>query len=159
EPDWARVELWWGDDRCVPPDDERSNYRMAKEALLDRLQEPPAAVHRMRGELGPDEGAAEYAREIAGVGTFDLLLLGLGPDGHAPSFLPTFPAGEVNASAVVGTESGLEPFVDRITFTLPRLSDTRAMLFLVTGGDKADAAARVFGGEPSPAAPASLMRS
>ena len=82
EPDWSRAEVWWGDERCVPPDDERSNYGMAKAALLDRLAVPPAAVHRMRGELGRDAGAADYERELGGLAHFDLLLLGLGPDGH-----------------------------------------------------------------------------
>ena len=72
EPDWSRVELWWGDERCVPPDDERSNYGMAKEALLDRLERQPAAVHRMQGELGRDAGADDYEHELDGVGTFDL---------------------------------------------------------------------------------------
>src|SRR4029077_5041088 len=82
ETDWTRVELWWGDERCVAPDDERSNYGMAKAALLDRLEVEPAAVHRMRGELGRDAGASEYDAEAAylRVGTFDLVLLGLGPD-------------------------------------------------------------------------------
>jgi 6-phosphogluconolactonase len=159
EPDWSRVELWWGDDRCVPAEDERSNYRMAKEALLDRLERPAAAVHRIRGELGPDEGAEDYAREITGVGTFDLLLLGLGPDGHVASLFPNFPALDVNDRDVIGTEAGLQPFIDRITLTLPRLSDTRELLFLVTGEDKADAVARAFSGTSSPETPGSLARS
>src|SRR5690348_11711137 len=64
EPDWSRVEVWWGDERCVPPDDKNSNYGMAKSALLDRLESAPAAVHRMQGELGRDEGAREYKHEL-----------------------------------------------------------------------------------------------
>ncbi|HKC78126.1 MAG TPA: 6-phosphogluconolactonase, partial [Gaiellaceae bacterium] len=78
-PDWSRVEVWWGDERCVPPDDENSNYGMAKKALLDRLEGAPAAVHRMEGELGRSEGTAEYKLELTDAGTFDLVLLGLGP--------------------------------------------------------------------------------
>jgi 6-phosphogluconolactonase len=158
EPDWSHVELWWGDERCVPPDDERSNYREGKAALLDRLGPPPAAVHRMRGELGPDAGADEYERELAGVGTFDLVLLGLGPDGHVASLFPGFPTLDVTDRDVVGSEAGHEPFVDRITMTLPRLGATRELLFLVTGEGKADAVARAFGDEPSRKTPGSLAR-
>ena len=90
-PDWSRVELWWGDERCVAPDDELSNYGMAKRALLDRLERRPDAIHRMQGELGRDAGAESYERELAGAGTFDLVLLGLGPDGHVASLFPASP--------------------------------------------------------------------
>ena len=158
ESDWSRVELWWGDERCVPPDDERSNFRMAKKALLDRLGQQPAAVHRMQGELGRDAGTKEYALELAEVDTFDLVLLGLGPDGHVASLFPSFPTLDVTTRDVVGSEAGLEPFVDRITMTLPRLCATRDLLFLVTGADKADAVARTFAGDPSHATPGSLAR-
>ncbi|MGH3009419.1 MAG: 6-phosphogluconolactonase [Gaiellaceae bacterium] len=158
EPDWSRVELWWGDERCVPPDDERSNYGMAKEALLDRLDTAPAAVHRIQGELGRDGGAAEYERELRDVGTFDLVLLGLGPDGHIASLFPDFPTLDITDRDAVGTEPGYEPFVDRVTLTLPRLAATRELLFLVTGEDKADAVARALAGEPSRDTPGSLAR-
>jgi len=158
EPDWSRVELWWGDERCVPPDDERSNYAMAKAALLDRLEGAPASVHRMKGELGRAEGATEYERELADAGTFDLVLLGVGPDGHVASLFPNSPTLDVTDRDVVGTEAGHEPFVDRISMTLPRLSDTQELLFLVTGEDKADAAARALAGEPSHQTPGSLAR-
>ena len=159
EPDWSRAELWWGDERCVPPDDERSNYGMAKAALLDRLDREPAAVHRMQGELGRADGTAEYRLELADAGTFDLVLLGLGPDGHVASLFPNFPALNVTGRDVVGTDAGLEPFVDRISMTLPRLCNTRELLFLVTGEDKAEAAARALAGEPSHQTPGSLARS
>ena len=159
EPDWSRVELWWGDERCVPPDDERSNYGLARKALLDRLEREPAAVHRMQGELGRDEGAAEYKLELAGVGDFDLVLLGLGPDGHVASLFPGFPTLDVTSRDVVGSVAGHEPFVDRISLTLPRLGATQELLFLVAGEDKADAAARALAGEPSPQIPGSLARS
>jgi 6-phosphogluconolactonase len=158
EPDWSRVELWWGDERCVPHEDGHSNFAMAKAALLDRLDTQPAGVHRMRGELGRDAGAEEYAGELGQVGTFDLVLLGLGPDGHVASLFPSFPTLEVTDRDVVGTEAGLEPFIDRITLTLPRLCDTRELLFLVTGADKADAVERAFSGTPSPETPGSLAR-
>jgi 6-phosphogluconolactonase len=158
EPDWSKVELWWGDERCVPPDDERSNYAMAKAALLDRLERGPGAVHRMQGELGRDEGTAEYKHELEGVGTFDLVLLGLGPDGHIASLFPNFPTLDVTSRDVVGSEAGHEPFVDRISLTLPRLCDTHELLFLVAGEDKADAVARAFAGAPSHQTPGSLAR-
>ena len=157
--DWSRVELWWGDERCVPPSDPRSNYGMAKAALLDRLDGEPAAVHRMQGELGRDDGVAEYKHELAGVDTFDLVLLGLGPDGHVASLFPNFPTLDVTSRDVIGSEAGYEPFVDRISLTLPRICNTEELLFLATGEDKADAVARAFGGEASPQTPGSLARS
>lgn len=158
EPDWSRAELWWGDERCVPPDDENSNYGMAKTALLDRLEREPAAVHRMHGELGRDTGAKEYERELAGVGSFDLVLLGLGPDGHIASLFPDFPTLGVTDRDAIGSEAGYEPFVDRISLTLPRLCATRELLFLVAGEDKADAVARALADEPSRETPGSLAR-
>jgi 6-phosphogluconolactonase len=157
-PDWSRTELWWGDERCVPPTDESSNYGMAKRALLDRLEREPAAVHRMHGELGRDAGAEEYERELAGVGAFDLVLLGLGPDGHIASLFPGFPTLDVTDRNAIGSEAGHEPFVDRISLTLPRLCATRELLFLVAGADKAEAGARACAGEPSPDTPGSIAR-
>ena len=151
EPDWSRVDVWWGDERCVPPDDERSNFGMAKEALLDRLAVAPRSVHRM-------ESVEQYTSELAGVGTFDLVLLGLGPDGHVVSLFPDFPTLDITDRDVVGTPAGHEPFVDRITLTLPRLRNTRELLFLVTGADKADAVARAFTAEPSRETPGTAPR-
>jgi 6-phosphogluconolactonase len=158
EPDWSRAELWWGDERCVAPDDDRSNFGMAKAALLDRLDRQPAAVHRMQGELGAHDGADRYELELTGVGDFDLVLLGLGPDGHIASLFPHFPTLDVTDRDVLGSEAGHEPFVDRISLTLPRIGATRELLFLVTGEDKADAVSRALAGDPSPATPGSLAR-
>ena len=158
EPDWSRVELWWGDERCVPPDDERSNYGLTKAALLDRLEGAPAAVHRIAGELGRDKGSAEYRLELTDVGAFDLVLLGLGPDGHIASLFPKFPSLDVRGRDVIGSEAGFEPFVDRISMTLPRIRNTHELLFLVTGEDKAEAASRALAGDPSPGTPGSLAR-
>ncbi len=155
-PDWSRVELWWGDERCVPADDERSNYRMAKEALLDHVT--TGAVHRMRGELGREAGAAQYDEELGRLERFDLLLLGLGPDGHIASLFPAQPTLDVTDRRVIGAEAKHEPYVDRITLTLPMLRGAREVLFLVSGADKADACKRAFGGEPSHATPGSLVR-
>ena len=157
ESDWSRVELWWGDERCVAPDDERSNYGMAKEALLDRVT--TGTVHRMRGELGRDEGAKLYDEELGSLERFDLVLLGLGPDGHVASLFPEQPTLGETDRRVVGAEAKLEPFVDRITLTLPVLRRARDVVFLVTGESKADAAKRAFVAEPSRQTPGSLVRS
>ena len=154
--DWTAVELWWGDERCVPPEDERSNYGMAKRALLDQVS--TGAVHRMRGELGRDEGAEQYEQEVAAVERFDLVLLGLGPDGHIASLYPNQPTLDETERRAIGAEAKLDPYVDRITLTLPMLRRAREVLFLVTGADKADAVKRAFADEPSPSTPGSLVR-
>ena len=119
EQDWSDAGAWWGDERCVPPDDDRSNYGMAREALLDRVSQPPR-VHRIRGELDPAEAAAEYEREL-GETELDLVLLGLGPDGHVASLFPGAPTLEERERRVVAAEAGHEPFVPRVTLTLPVL--------------------------------------
>jgi 6-phosphogluconolactonase len=158
-PDWSGAEVWWGDERCVPPDDERSNYRMTHEALLARLDVQPRVVHRIRGELSPAEAADDYAREL-GDRQLDLVLLGLGPDGHTASLFPNSPALGERERPVVAAEPAREPFVPRITLTLPALERARIIIFLVAGMEKADAAARAFGdAEPGPGTPASLVRS
>jgi 6-phosphogluconolactonase len=156
ESDWTSVELWWGDERCVPPEDERSNYGMAKRALLDHVS--VGKVHRMRGELGRDEGAQRYEQEVGELDRFGLVLLGLGPDGHIASLYPNQPTLDETERRAIGAEAKLDPYVDRITLTLPMLRRTQEMLFLVTGGDKADAAKRAFADEPSRSTPGSLAR-
>ena len=156
ERDWSGVELWWSDERCVPPDDEKSNYAMAKRALLDHVS--VGAAHRMRGELGKEDGAASYDQELGSLDRFDLVLLGLGPDGHVASLFPEQPTLDVTERRAIGAEAKLEPFVDRITLTLPVLRRTRELVFLVTGESKADAARRAFADEPSRGTPGSLVR-
>jgi 6-phosphogluconolactonase len=156
-PDWSRVEVWWGDERCVPPDDENSNFGMAKRALLDHVERAPLAVHRIEGELGRDAAADEYEDEL-GSTAFDLLLLGIGPDGHVASLFPGKPALDESERRVVGTEPGLEPWVDRVTLTLPALRAAGEILFVVAGESKADAVRRAFAAEPGPDTPASLVR-
>jgi 6-phosphogluconolactonase len=158
EPAWNRVELWWTDERCVPPEHEWSNYGMTKAALLDRLSALPEAVRRMQGELGPETGAEAYERELAGLEAFDLVLIGLGPDGHLASLYPNQPTLDVTDRSAIGAEAHLEPYVDRISLTLPLLRRTREALFLVTGEDKAEAVARSLAGEPSHDTPGSLVR-
>jgi 6-phosphogluconolactonase len=156
-PDWARVELWWVDERCVPPADGRSNYRMIREALLDGLARPPAVVHRVRGELPPEEAAAEYDEALDGI-VLALAVMGLGPDGHTASLFPNAPTLDETERRAVAAEAGLEPFVPRVTMTRPVLAEARTMVYLVTGEGKAEAVERAFAGEPSPATPASLVR-
>jgi 6-phosphogluconolactonase len=157
QPDWGLVTLWWGDERCVPPDDDRSNYRLAKERLLDLLEAPPASVHRIRGEVPPAEAAEELDAALHGV-ELDLLLLGLGPDGHMASLFPGSPQLAVVDRLATSGPAGLEPFVDRVTMTLPTIQSARRIVFIVAGQGKADAVARAFGGEPTPEVPASLAR-
>jgi 6-phosphogluconolactonase len=155
-PDWSSADLWWGDERCVPPDDEKSNYGMAKRTLLDRLERAPRSVHRIKGELGKDEAAADYEREL-GDTQLDLLLLGVGPDGHVASLFPNAPTLR-QRKRVLPAEPRLEPFVDRVTLSLPALRSAREIVFLLSGESKADAAARAFAADPSPDTPASLVR-
>jgi 6-phosphogluconolactonase len=157
EPAWSAVTLWWGDERCVPPDDGRSNYRLAKETLLDRLAEQPREVHRVRGELPPGEAARELDGALEGV-DLDFLLLGLGSDGHVASLFPGSRQLEVDDRRATSGPPGLEPRVDRVTMTLPQLQSAGRIVFLVTGASKADAVVRAFGGEISREVPASLMR-
>jgi 6-phosphogluconolactonase len=157
EPDWSRVTLWWGDERCVPPDDERSNYRLAKETLLDALAAPPREVHRIRGEAPPEEAAGELDAALADT-ELDLLLLGLGPDGHTASLFPGSPQLTVADRRATHGPAGLEPFVHRVTLTVPAIQSALRIVFLVTGAEKAEAVERAFGGEITPAVPASLVR-
>jgi 6-phosphogluconolactonase len=157
EPDWNKVTLWWGDDRCVPPEHEWSNYRLAKETLLDRLQKQPGEVHRIRGELEPADAAAELDEALEGV-ELDFLLLGLGPDAHVASLFPGSPQLAVEDRRATSGPAGLEPFVDRVTMTMPELRSAKRIVFIVTGESKAEAVVRAFGGEIAPEAPASLVR-
>jgi len=157
EPDWSRAGVWWGDERCVPPDDERSNYGLARSTLFDRLAAQPRRVHRIHGEDDPAAAAASYERELRGT-TLDLLLLGLGPDGHLASLFPNAPGLSERERLVISAEPGLEPFVERVTLTPPALRGARQIVFLVTGADKADAVAGALAGASDPAVPGSLIR-
>jgi 6-phosphogluconolactonase len=156
EPDWSKVTLWWGDDRCVPPEHEWSNYRLAKETLLDHLEVQPREVHRIRGELPPPEAADELDQALEGV-ELDFMLLGLGPDAHVASLFPGSPQLAVEDRRATSGPAGLEPFVDRVTMTMPELRSAKRIVFIVAGESKADAVARAFGGEISSDAPASLV--
>ncbi len=161
--DVSRCSLWFSDERCVPPEDERSNYGMVRESLLEALGDVASPmVHRMRGELGPAEGAEEYERQLREAGTprFDLVLLGIGPDGHLASMFPDQESLNERSRRVLGVEqAGLEPYVPRVTLTFPALANARQIVFLATGESKADAVAKAFGpgAEPDPHVPSSLL--
>jgi 6-phosphogluconolactonase len=156
ESDWSRAVVWWSDERCVPPEQELSNFGLAKRTLLDLLEAQPREVHRIRGELGKEPAAADYDRELASA-ELDLLLLGVGPDGHVASLFPNEPTLDQDGRALPAA-ARLEPFVDRVTMSLPILCSAREVLFLVTGESKAEAVRRAFAAAPSRETPASLVR-
>jgi 6-phosphogluconolactonase len=161
---WAGATVWFGDERCVDPDDERSNFRLAHDTLLSRLPESARPqVLRMEGERGPEAGAEAYealVRERLGEEpAWDLLLLGLGPDAHCASLFPGKGEKDVADRLVVGVpEAGLEPFVPRISLTVPALNAAKRVVFMVTGESKAEAVARAFGDPPDHASPAARVR-
>jgi len=138
--DWGKVHVFFGDERTVPPDHENSNYRMAYETLLSCV--PVGSVHRMRGELDPSEAAALYEEELeaffGGPPIFDLVLLGIGEDGHTASLFPRTPALEVRDRWVV--ENPVEKLgTIRLTLTVPAINVARRLAFLVAGEGKAKA--------------------
>jgi 6-phosphogluconolactonase len=176
---WAKVQLTFGDERCVPPDHEDSNYRVAKESLLDPSGIPEGNVFRMRGEIAPEEAAREYEAKLRAMGArlgesrymHDLLLLGLGEDGHTASLFPGSPALEETTRDVMPV-IGPKPPPQRISMTFPLINAAHHILFLVAepakrevaeaaiAGDKRYPASRVHGREqttwlfgPRPAAP------
>lgn len=156
-PEWQpEVHVWFGDERAVPPDDERSNYRLARETLLDRLAVQPT-VHRIQGELGAEQAAALYDGELEGV-TLDLALNGIGPDGHTASLFPGAPALDERERRAVAAAAGLEPYVPRVTMTPPVFAAAKLLVYLATGEAKAEAVRRAFAAEPSSEIPASLVR-
>ena len=144
EVEWGRVTILFGDERCVHPDHPESNYRMARETLLDRVS--PATVHRMPAELGPDEGAGLYAHIVASVAPLDVVTLGVGEDGHTASLFPGHPALKATA-LVVGIRDSPKPPPQRVTMTLPALQRARRVIILATGAGKADAVAKARRGE------------
>jgi 6-phosphogluconolactonase len=162
--DWSGATIWFSDERCVAPHDSLSNFALADSALIGRLpKEQRPEVMRMEGELGPEIGAANYealVRERLGSDPrWDLLLLGLGPDSHVASLFPGKPELEERQRLVVGVEqAGWQPYVPRISLTLPALNAARRVVFLVTGEDKAPAMKRAFGDPSDPAAPGAHVR-
>jgi len=160
--DWSRVHVFFGDERTVPPDHDDSNYKMASETLLEHI--PFGSVHRMQGELPPDEAAEAYEEELReffdaeNVPRFDLILLGVGGDGHMASLFPETSALEVHDRWVVANPV-LKLDTTRITLTVPVINAARTVLFLVAGEDKAGALEKILEGDADPRAyPATLIR-
>jgi 6-phosphogluconolactonase len=141
---WGRVTVLFGDERCVHPDHPESNYRMAREALLDRAA--PATVHRMPAELGPDEAAGLYSHVVAALAPLDIVLLGVGEDGHTASLFPGHAAVQAKGWAI-GIRDAPKPPPQRVTLTLPALQGARRVIILATGAGKADAVAKAKRGE------------
>lgn len=161
--DAGRATIWFSDERCVGPEDELSNYGLLKRTLLEPIGEAGAPeVRRIEGEQGPHEAALRYERELRECDAlpFDFVLLGMGPDGHLASMFPSQPSLSERSRLAVGVEeAGLEPYVPRVTLTLPALAISEQIVFLVTGESKAAAVASVFGPQASPELerPASLL--
>jgi 6-phosphogluconolactonase len=163
--EWNKIQFFWGDERCVPPDHPDSNYKMAWDTLLSRVPVPPAHVHRMQGE-NPDVAAAatEYEREIREVlgyavwPEFDMVLLGLGPDGHTLSLFPGSAAPAEREKLVVA--NWVEKFKTwRITMTAPVVNHAACVLFQIEGEDKASPLREVLYGAYDPDRyPAQLVR-
>jgi 6-phosphogluconolactonase len=147
---WQGIHLFWGDERCVPPDDPGSNFRLADEALISRVAIPPDHVHRVRGELEPAAAARAYERTLqdyfCGPRTrLDLVLLGLGGDGHTASLFPGSPAlDERERLAVAAMVTYEDRPAQRVTLTPPAINSAREILFLVTGSAKAGIARAVL---------------
>jgi 6-phosphogluconolactonase len=162
--DLSAATLWLGDERVVPPDDERSNLRMVRAALTESLpEERRPRLMPVDTSLGPDAAAAAYElllkQTIGQHPRLDLALMGLGPDGHTASLFPGKPAVAESQRFVVGVPAaGMEPMVARVTLTLPLFNTAREVVFLVAGADKASAVARVFGTPPDESAPAARVR-
>ena len=144
--EWSKVQVLWGDERCVPPDDKASNYRMAREALLDHVPVAAANVHRIRGEDDPNEAAAAYEREMQ---RMDLVLLGLGEDGHTASLFPGAVAAHDDPRRVIAVRAPVVP-AWRVTLTPVVINAATEVAFLVAGAAKAGVVQRVLEGPRRP---------
>ena len=163
--DWASVEVFWGDERCVPPDSEDSNFHMAQEALLSKVPIPASQVHRMPAGQPDHEAACQaYTAEIRrtfgtdGIPSFDLIQLGIGPEGHTASLFP-HQASLHEQQRLVMPVTVPKPPPERLTFTPPLLNAARHVLFLVAGAEKADVVHAILEGEYQPDEyPAQIVR-
>ena len=148
---WPKVEFYWGDERCVPPSDERSNYKSAVNALLSKVPMREENVHRIKGELGPEEAARAYEDELrgsfdlrSGLPVFDLIVLGMGADGHTASLFPGSPALKERERLCIAVLDMAPP---RVTLTLPVINNASNVMFLVAGKEKAGVLSQVLAGK------------
>ncbi len=168
--DWSAVELWYGDERCVGPEDPESTHRLVVESLLAHIHGHAPREHRVRGELGPEAAAREYGEEVGaavapaepgGLPTLDVSLVGIGEDGHTASLFPGHPEVEDSSGALcLPVRNSPKPPPERVTLSLPVLRAARYTLLLVAGAGKADALAAALAGGgrgPDPRVPASLL--
>lgn len=164
--DWTGVEIWFIDERCVGPQDEQSNYRLASQTLLEPASIPTARVHRMLGEMGPDTGAGLYSIELSthvslhedGLPALDLCVLGIGPEGHVASLFPDAPTLRAGDEAIcLGVSDSPKPPPQRITLSLAVLRAARHCLLIASGTEKRAAISAMLG-EPTEKLPASLLR-
>jgi 6-phosphogluconolactonase len=166
--DWSSARFWLADERCVGPEDEDSNFHMANETLLRPAGIADADVRRMEGELGPEDGARRYAAALAEevpaehdgatLPALDLIVLGIGPDGHVASLFPGAPTLEAGEEQLcLGVRNSPKPPPERITLSLSVLRAARHCLLIATGAGKADAVSAMLA-PPTPHVPASLLR-
>jgi 6-phosphogluconolactonase len=146
EVDWTRVVFWWGDERFVEPASDERNERLARESFLDLVGVDPAKLHPMPStESAPSvaDGAVAYSEEVRthGSGGFDVLMLGIGPDGHIASLFPGFPQLDVDDQIAVPVTGSPKPPPERISLTFPALNRSKSVWFLVSGSEKAAAVA------------------
>jgi 6-phosphogluconolactonase len=164
--DWGGIEVWFADERCVGPEDAQSNHLMVRRTLLEHIPAAQPRVHRMEGELGPAQGAERYAVELRegvalagmGVPVLDVVVLGIGPDGHVASLFPGAPTLDAGEEALcLGVQDSPKPPPQRITLSLAVLRAARRCILPATGASKRDAV-RAALGEVSLQVPASLLR-
>lgn len=151
--DWSRWHVWFGDERCAPPDDPARNSKMARDEWLDHVAVPAGNVHAIPAESGAREAAAVYARELRGADTFDIVLLGLGEDGHTASLFPGQDwAVHADSPDAIAVFKAPKPPPERVSLSAQRLSNARNVLYLVEGTGKRDAVAAWKRGDAIPAA-------
>jgi 6-phosphogluconolactonase len=151
--DWSRIDFYWGDERFVAPDSDDRNAKQARTALLDAVPVDPARVHEIPSTADADSvdaAAAAYAETLRahGKGGFDLLMLGVGPDGHVASLFPGFPQLDVDDDIAVGVTGSPKPPPERVSLTFPALNRSDEVWFVVSGEEKAQAVGRALAAEP-----------